>query len=128
MLQPRFPTAALASLGPAVAALLTGHVAIAALLLTCRRVQDITSQLRMNQPGGQQRRGFRQWVMSFERPRLHLSVQMRAAGGAATNLSHLVAEAAAGGPMQPTLIYAQTTNEVDSVTAYLQAKGVKAVK
>jgi hypothetical protein len=28
----------------------------------------------------------------------------------------------------PTLIYAQTTNEVDSLTAHLQAKGVKAVK
>lgn len=28
----------------------------------------------------------------------------------------------------PTLIYAQTTNEVDTLAAHLQAKGVKAVK
>jgi superfamily II DNA helicase RecQ len=91
-------------------------------------LQDIISQLRMGQhsrqPGG---RGYRQWVMSFERPRLHLAVQMRAAGGASANMAQLVSEAAAGA--QPsTLVYAQTTNEVDSLTAYLQAKGVKTVK
>lgn len=81
--------------------------------------------MNLQAPGS---RGFRQWVMSFERPKLHLSVAMRSAGGPALHLAQLVSEAAAGGPQQSTLIYAQTTNEVDSLTAFLQAKGVKAVK
>lgn len=88
-------------------------------------VQDIIKQLRMNQPDSP---SFRQWVMSFQRHNLCLSVQPKASGGAAANLAQLVAECLQGNSPGPTLIYAQTTNEVDSLAAHLQAKGVKAVK
>jgi superfamily II DNA helicase RecQ len=88
-------------------------------------VQDIIKLLQMNQPGSP---AFRQWVMSFQRPNLRLSVQLKASGGVPPNLAGLVAEAQQGSSPGPTLIYAQTTNEVDTLTAHLQAKGVKAVK
>lgn len=167
-------------------------------------LQDIIKQLHMNQPGSPP---FRQWVMSFQRHNLRLSVQPKASGGVPANLAQLVAEtlqvrrlpyrvgpvavlagrhgsccwlrsctccqcwpfrpepcpaalalamparchgrvpvaaaAAAASANQPapymclcvqgnspgpTLIYAQTTNEVDTLAAHLQAKGVKAVK
>jgi len=66
--------------------------------------------------------------MSFQRHNLHLSVQLKAGGGAAGNLAHLVTEALQGNSPGPMLIYAQTTNEVDTLAAHLQAKGIKAVK
>lgn len=52
--------------------------------------QDIIKQLHMNQPGCPP---FRQWVMSFQRHNLRLSVQPKAPGGVSPNLAHLVAEA-----------------------------------
>ena len=79
----------------------------------------------MHQPGGPP---FKQWVMSFQRHNLQLSVQHKAAGGAAGNLAQLVTEAQQGSSPGPTLIYAQTTKEVDTLAAHLQAHGVRAVK
>lgn len=92
---------------------------------TLHTLQDIIKQLCMDQPSSPP---FRQWVMSFQRHNLHLSVQLKAGGGAAGNLAHLVTEALQGNSPGPTLIYAQTTNEVDTLAAHLQAKGIKAVK
>lgn len=74
----------------------------------------------------------KQWVMSFQRTNLHLSVQMKAGAAAANNLSAFVAEAleaqAKGSRLESTLVYAQTVREVDEIAAHLQAKGVSAVK
>jgi hypothetical protein len=53
-------------------------------------LQDIIKQLHMNQPGSLP---FRQWVMSFQRHNLTLSVQPKASGGVPANLAHLVTEA-----------------------------------
>jgi len=51
---------------------------------------------------------------------------------AASNLAAIVSESqehqARGQQLEPTLIYAQTTKEVDELCAHLQAKGVPAVK
>lgn len=73
-----------------------------------------------------------QWVMSFQRTNLHLSVAMKAGTAAAANLAALVKEAhdaeAKGLKLDSILIYAQTTKEVDELAAYLQSKGVSAVK
>jgi hypothetical protein len=52
-------------------------------------LQDIIKQLHMKQPG---RPPFRQWVMSFQRHNLNLSVQPKASGGAPANLAQLVTE------------------------------------
>jgi hypothetical protein len=52
--------------------------------------QDIIKQLHMKQPGCPP---FRQWVMSFQRHNLRLSVQPKAPGGVTPNLAHLVTEA-----------------------------------
>lgn len=79
----------------------------------------------MGQPGSPP---LKQWVMSFQRRNLKLSVQPKSGGGAAGNLAQLVAEAQQGSSPGPTLIYAQTTNEVDTLAAHLQAKGLRAVK
>lgn len=109
--------------------------------------QDIKAALHMGQPG---QPPLREWVMSFERTNLHLSVEQRSGGGAAGGcLAALIAEArsaaagaAAGGGrgggsggagggaggLEPTLVYALTTKDVDELAAYLQAQGVAAAR
>lgn len=83
----------------------------------------------MGRPGGPP---LQQWVMSFQRTNLHLSVQLKSGCTVANNLSGLVAEAneaqAKGLRTDSTLVYAQTVREVDEITAHLQAKGIPAVK
>lgn len=92
-------------------------------------MQDILNNLGVGKPGGPQ---LRQWVMTFQRTNLHLSVQLKAGSTAANNLATLVAEAresqAKGMRVDSTLIYAQTVREVDEITAHLQAKDLPAVK
>jgi superfamily II DNA helicase RecQ len=70
--------------------------------------------------------------MSFERTNLHLSVSLKNGTAAPANLAGLVADARAaearGVRLEATLIYAQTTREVDELAAYLQQQGVSAVK
>jgi superfamily II DNA helicase RecQ len=92
-------------------------------------LQDILNQLGMGKQGQPQ---LRQWVMSFQRSNLHLSVSLKNGTAAAANLAGLVADARAaearGVRLEATLIYAQTTREVDELAAYLQQQGVSAVK
>eukprot|EP00775_Hariotina_reticulata_P009775 gene9775-9932_t len=96
---------------------------------TDRVRKDIITQLGMGSTGGPT---LRQWVMSFQRTNLHLSVIMKNGTGAASNLAALVRECqehqGRGQQLEPTLIYAQTTKEVDELCAHLQSKGVPAVK
>jgi hypothetical protein len=92
-------------------------------------LQDIINQLGMGKPGQPQ---LRQWVMPFQRTNLQLSVTLKNGTSAANNLAGLVADARAaearGTRLEATLIYAQTTKEVDELAAYLQQQGVSAVK
>ncbi|WIA16435.1 hypothetical protein OEZ85_013122 [Tetradesmus obliquus] len=96
---------------------------------TQRVQQDILNQLGMGRPGQPQ---LRQWVMSFQRTNLQLSVSLKNGTAAANNLAGLVADAKAaearGVRLEATLVYAQTTKEVDELAAYLQQQGVSAVK
>jgi superfamily II DNA helicase RecQ len=70
--------------------------------------------------------------MPFQRTNLHLSVSFKNGTAAAANLAWLVADARAaegrGVRLEATLIYAQTTREVDELAAHLQQQGVLAVK
>eukprot|EP00879_Flechtneria_rotunda_P031280 GHRR01034156.1.p1 GENE.GHRR01034156.1~~GHRR01034156.1.p1 ORF type:complete len:122 (+),score=48.23 GHRR01034156.1:327-692(+) len=86
--------------------------------------QDIISQLGMSQHGSP---ALRQLIMSLQRINLRLPVTIKSGTNIPANMAVLVAETkqaiAKGLKLDATLMYAQTTREVDELAAYLQAQG-----
>ncbi len=108
------------------------------LCLPTAHVQDIKANLNIGRPGGCT---LREWVTTFERRNLQLSVaakgpsltacfaslvaQARSAGVGAAGSS---LNGAGGAAFEPTLVYALTTKEVDEVWAHLQQQGVRVAR